>query len=74
MDAKAEIEALLAAFDRVAGRGNVGEACRPEEGIEKSRFNVEMMLVSGYAGIGKSALMQEIYKPITAKRGLFYLW
>lgn len=30
-----------------------------------------MMLVSGYAGIGKSALVQEIYKPITQKRGYF---
>jgi PAS domain S-box-containing protein len=31
----------------------------------------EMMLVSGYAGIGKSALVQELYKSITAKRGYF---
>jgi predicted ATPase/GAF domain-containing protein/tRNA A-37 threonylcarbamoyl transferase component Bud32 len=31
----------------------------------------EMMLVTGYAGIGKSALVQEIYKPITQKRGYF---
>ncbi len=30
---------------------------------------VEMMLVAGYSGIGKSALVQEIYKPITEKRG-----
>ncbi|MCP2727710.1 AAA family ATPase [Limnofasciculus baicalensis] len=31
----------------------------------------EMMLVSGYSGIGKSALVQEIYKPITQERGYF---
>jgi predicted ATPase/signal transduction histidine kinase/DNA-binding NarL/FixJ family response regulator/tRNA A-37 threonylcarbamoyl transferase component Bud32 len=31
----------------------------------------EMMLVAGYSGIGKSALVQEIYKPITQKRGYF---
>ncbi|MBD2248416.1 AAA family ATPase [Nostoc sp. FACHB-888] len=30
-----------------------------------------MMLVCGYAGVGKSALVQELYKPITAKRGYF---
>ena len=30
-----------------------------------------MMLVSGYSGIGKSALVQEIYKPITQERGYF---
>jgi predicted ATPase/signal transduction histidine kinase/FixJ family two-component response regulator len=29
------------------------------------------MLVAGYSGIGKSALVQEIYKPITEKRGYF---
>lgn len=29
------------------------------------------MLVSGYSGIGKSALVQELYKPITQKRGYF---
>jgi predicted ATPase len=29
------------------------------------------MLVAGYSGIGKSALVQEIYKPITQRRGYF---
>ena len=32
---------------------------------------IEMMLISGYSGIGKSALVAEIYKPITQKRGYF---
>jgi len=31
----------------------------------------EMMLVTGYAGIGKSSLVQETHKPITEKRGYF---
>ena len=31
----------------------------------------EVMLVSGYSGIGKSALVQEVYKPITSQRGYF---
>lgn len=56
-----EVALLLAAFDRIA--------C-PADNSE-TRFKVEMMLVSGYAGIGKSALVQELYKPITAKRGYF---
>ncbi|HEY9650076.1 MAG TPA: AAA family ATPase [Coleofasciculaceae cyanobacterium] len=68
---EAEIAALLAAFERVATRGTVDEACRPNEGIRNSKLNVEMMLVSGYAGVGKSSLVQELYKPITAKRGYF---
>ncbi|WP_341530193.1 AAA family ATPase [Nostoc sp. UHCC 0302] len=63
-----EIEALLAAFDRVVATGNEQLRLKNEE---NSEFQVEMMLVSGYAGVGKSALVQELYKPITAKRGYF---
>ncbi|HBL14632.1 MAG TPA: serine/threonine-protein kinase PknK, partial [Cyanobacteria bacterium UBA11162] len=37
----------------------------------KARNQAEMMLVAGYSGIGKSALVQELYKPITAQRGYF---
>ena len=29
----------------------------------------QLLLVSGYAGIGKSALVQELYRPITRQRG-----
>ena len=32
---------------------------------------VELMLVSGYSGIGKSSLVQELFKPITEFRGYF---
>ncbi|HXU37698.1 MAG TPA: sigma 54-interacting transcriptional regulator [Blastocatellia bacterium] len=32
---------------------------------------VSMMLVSGYAGIGKTSLIQELYKPIVRQRGYF---
>ena len=56
---KQEIETLLTAFERVAG----GENCNQSQ--------IEMMLVAGYAGIGKSALVQEIYKSITQRRGYF---
>lgn len=33
--------------------------------------NRELIWISGYSGVGKSALVKEIYKPITAKRGIF---
>ncbi|AUB43086.1 Serine/threonine protein kinase (plasmid) [Nostoc flagelliforme CCNUN1] len=69
---EAEIATLLTAFERVAGMGNVSEAyCQGEKSRESSQFNVEMMLICGYAGVGKSALVQELYKSITAKRGYF---
>ena len=47
------IEALLAAFERVAAGSS------------------EMLLVAGYSGIGKSALVHEVHKPIVARRGCF---
>ncbi|MBD2527606.1 hybrid sensor histidine kinase/response regulator [Nostoc sp. FACHB-133] len=64
---EAEVETLLAAFERVVAErsGRKGER-------ETSQYSrTEMMLVAGYSGIGKSALVQEIYKPITQKRGYF---
>ncbi|PZO43418.1 MAG: hypothetical protein DCF19_05605 [Pseudanabaena frigida] len=53
-----EIEGLLAAFSRVAA-------------INEDSDRVEMILVSGYSGIGKSRLVQEIHKSIAKSRGYF---
>lgn len=36
-----------------------------------SKGSMEMMLVAGYSGIGKSSLVQEVYRPIVEKRGYF---
>ncbi|MBD2078203.1 AAA family ATPase, partial [Phormidium sp. FACHB-592] len=68
---EAKIAALWAAFDRVAGREGVG--AWGSGGVEDITLppQREMMLVSGYAGIGKTALVQELHKPITAKHGYF---
>ncbi|MCG9886108.1 MAG: trifunctional serine/threonine-protein kinase/ATP-binding protein/sensor histidine kinase [Cyanobacteria bacterium] len=50
---EAEIETLLAAFDRVASGAS------------------ELMLVAGFSGIGKTAVVNEVHKPITRQRGYF---
>ncbi len=54
---EAEIQTLLRAFDGVAAGGGNSPS--------------QMMLISGYSGIGKSAIVHEIYKPITEKKGYF---
>ncbi|HEY9643904.1 MAG TPA: AAA family ATPase [Coleofasciculaceae cyanobacterium] len=56
-----EVTELLAAFDRVAHA--------PVPGWMPHRS--ELMLVSGYSGIGKSSLVHEVHKPIVQQRGYF---
>ncbi|MBD1821515.1 AAA family ATPase [Cyanobacteria bacterium FACHB-DQ100] len=51
-----EVKTLLEAFDRVA---------------VPQRASGEFLLVTGYSGIGKSSLVQEVYKPIVQRRGYF---
>ncbi|MEJ6480830.1 AAA family ATPase [Nostoc punctiforme UO1] len=58
-----EVEMLLVAFERVAGKDNAN--------LPTSASQVEVMLIAGYSGIGKSVLVQEIYQPITQQRGYF---
>jgi PAS domain S-box-containing protein len=49
-----EIDALLAAFDRVVAQG------RPE-----------LVLVTGYSGVGKSSVVNELHQALVPSRGLF---
>ncbi len=51
---ESEIDALLAAFERVVAGG------KPE-----------LVLVSGYSGIGKSSVVNELHKSLVPPRGLF---
>ncbi len=49
-----EVDALLAACDRVVARGAA-----------------ELVLVSGYSGVGKSSVVNELHKVLVPPRGLF---
>jgi predicted ATPase/signal transduction histidine kinase len=49
-----EVDALLAAFDRVVAQGTL-----------------EFVLVSGYSGVGKSSVVNELHKALVPPRGLF---
>lgn len=62
---EAEVELLLAGFERVV------QAEQQREGDRTSHSQSELMLVAGYSGIGKSALVNEIHKPITRQNGYF---
>jgi predicted ATPase/signal transduction histidine kinase/tRNA A-37 threonylcarbamoyl transferase component Bud32 len=63
---ESEIEQLLASFKRVTAERN------SSEGTEvTSQKRAEMMLVGGFSGIGKTALIQELYRPIFQQRGYF---
>lgn len=66
-----EIEKLLAAIERVGA--SLYSSSMHSKDIRELTYigKSEMILVSGYSGIGKSALVQEIYKPITRQRGYF---
>ncbi|MEG4285732.1 AAA family ATPase [Microcoleus sp. A006_D1] len=55
-----EVETLLAAFERVASPLTKG-----------GHRGVEMMLVAGFSGIGKTVVVNEVHKPIVRQRGYF---
>jgi predicted ATPase/signal transduction histidine kinase len=54
-----EVTALLSAFERIAN---------PTQDPNKG---VEMMLVAGFSGIGKTAVVNEVHKSIVRQRGYF---
>ncbi len=54
-----EVSALLSAFESVANP------------IKGSNKGVEIILVAGFSGIGKTAVVNEVHKPIVRQRGYF---
>ncbi|MEG5064417.1 AAA family ATPase [Microcoleus sp. B3-A4] len=72
---ESQIDSLLTAFYRVAsGEEKQVGASNPTTTQSQHlpiQGKTELMLISGYSGIGKSALVQELYKLITQKSGYF---
>ncbi|GGA26182.1 serine/threonine protein kinase [Okeania sp. KiyG1] len=56
-----EVQSLLDVFERVVS---------PPTPLGKGG-GAEMMLVAGYSGIGKTAVVNEVHKPITRQKGYF---
>jgi predicted ATPase/signal transduction histidine kinase len=69
---ESEISMLLSAFVRIA---SPPENCMAKSAespqTEAEHRGIEMMLISGFSGIGKTVIVNEIYKPIVQKRGYF---
>ncbi|NEQ38778.1 MAG: AAA family ATPase [Okeania sp. SIO3I5] len=58
----AKVEQLLAAFERVA---------IPPQSTLRQGGGSEIILVAGFSGIGKTAIVNEVHKPIVKQRGYF---
>ncbi|MBD0311777.1 MAG: serine/threonine-protein kinase PknK, partial [Microcoleus sp. T3-bin5] len=66
---EAEVDRLLAAFERVSG---IEDQPAPENAENLAACSQsEIVLVSGYSGIGKTAIVNEVQKPIVRQRGYF---
>lgn len=57
-----EVQALLAAFDRIAAK--------PTD-TDSTSARSEILLVAGFSGMGKTAVINEVHKPITRQHGYF---
>ncbi len=76
-----EVAALLSAFERISGaeppqpplvKGGFSELSGPSSPcLAMGAGRLELILVSGYSGIGKSCLVNEVQKPIIRQRGYF---
>ncbi|NEQ37505.1 MAG: AAA family ATPase [Okeania sp. SIO3I5] len=65
-----EVQALLDAFERVASPPTPNPLLLPpfKGGLGGI---AELMLVAGYSGIGKTAVVNEVHKPIVRQKGYF---
>ncbi|MEO0459034.1 MAG: serine/threonine-protein kinase PknK, partial [Cyanobacteria bacterium P01_A01_bin.114] len=67
-----EVATLLSAFDRVASPSPSPLSLPPSPSPSPPPHgSSELMLVTGFSGIGKTALVNEIHKPIVRQRGYF---
>lgn len=77
-----EVAELLAAFERVTASEAVGHGQGEETREQESESErdespspplsrSELVLVTGYSGVGKTAVVNEVHKPIARQRGYF---
>lgn len=79
LGSQGQIQAFPLAQQDISGRFQIPQKLYGREkeletlmvGFERIAGSSELMLIAGYSGIGKSALVQEVYKPITRRKGYF---
>jgi predicted ATPase/C4-dicarboxylate-specific signal transduction histidine kinase len=64
---EAEVSFLLEAFHRIAE----SPFKKYDRESEEPYGGVKLVLIGGYSGVGKTALINEVHKPILEKRGYF---
>ncbi len=64
---EAEVSFLLSAFDRITE----SPFKKYDKESEEPYGGVKLVLVGGISGVGKTALISEVHKPILEKRGYF---
>ncbi|MEM9213567.1 MAG: AAA family ATPase [Cyanobacteria bacterium P01_F01_bin.150] len=68
-----EVNTLLSAFDRIASDNKALSQERQTKSLPASTGSStsELILVAGYSGVGKTAVINEVHKPIARQRGYF---
>lgn len=68
--AKADVPERFCVANKLYGRANERESLI--QAFERVSYGrAELQLISGYSGIGKTALVSELHRPIIARRGYF---
>jgi PAS domain S-box-containing protein len=69
---RGDIASTLQIPQKLYGREReVAQLLAALERVDSEESQSELMLISGYSGIGKTTLVRELYKPITRQRGYF---
>ncbi len=72
-----QIATLVRAFEQIAALPEADQSRQQNQdaltdgSADRPQPRIEMMLIAGFSGIGKSVLVQELYQPITQRCGYF---
>ncbi|MGB3297839.1 MAG: serine/threonine-protein kinase PknK, partial [Phormidesmis sp.] len=68
---QAEVKTLLDAFNRVATPQEFLPEALTKDNLASPYSPAEIVLIAGSSGIGKTAIVKEVHKPMTQRKGYF---